>query len=321
VQLQTLRHRSPRGTEPPDIAVLDCGLAFNERDVEGDLTGEEPIRYKFLSLSEGNTPGGNRRDPRSDLTAISALLLYCLTRQNIGFLFDENGRPPHRRPGCTMQELLAGDPRRRQAELFFDRAFAIDINKRFQSPDELILRLATLTDKPPVAFREPFEVANIRAAELRGRHRRTQLAVHGDRFEKTIVPDIKVWLQNTVPHFPHPFGGGQMSLHDISKPLPDGMETMWFEGNTQSILFAVTVGYYGHLNHWLFAARTAVRGTDGVLLGLTTRVTHTPDLSPPWEELMVFSPTELPGSGEFIDRFKEGLSRAIDLLSDDVERT
>ena len=32
-------------------------------------------------------------------------------------------------------------PRRRQVELFFDRAFAIDMSKRFQTPDELILRL------------------------------------------------------------------------------------------------------------------------------------------------------------------------------------
>jgi hypothetical protein len=99
------------------------------------------------------------------------------------------------------------------------------------------------------------------------------------------------------------------------------METMWFEGNTQSILFAATVSYYGHPRTWLFTARTAVRGDEGVLLGLVTRITTTPDFSRPWEELMIFNPSQLPPTEDFIRRFDEGLSRAIDELSDDVEQT
>ena len=75
-----------------DIVLLDCGLSFHEDETTKDITGQDPIRNKFLSLSEGNTPGGNRRDPRSDLTAVAGILFYCLTRKNIGLLFDERGR-------------------------------------------------------------------------------------------------------------------------------------------------------------------------------------------------------------------------------------
>src|SRR5262249_4227981 len=81
-----------RGLDPPDVVLLDCGLSFREGDEE-DLTGDEPIRNKFLSLGEGNTPGGNRRDPRLDLTAVSGILFYCLTGQNIGAHFDQHGLP------------------------------------------------------------------------------------------------------------------------------------------------------------------------------------------------------------------------------------
>jgi serine/threonine-protein kinase len=212
-----------RGLAPADIVLLNCGLSFHGSDAAGDLTGDEPIRNKFLSLSEGNNPGGNRRDPRSDLTAVAGILFYCLTRENIGFLFDERGLPPHRRSGCTMQEVLVGDLRRRQVELFFDRAFAADINSRFQTPEELILRLMPLADQPGISFRNPIDVANTRAAELRQRHPRTQLAEHGNHFQTTIGPAINRWLGQTAQHLPKPYIFGQLSLHDISKPLPDGM--------------------------------------------------------------------------------------------------
>jgi serine/threonine protein kinase len=309
-----------RGLDPPDIVLLDCGLSFHEGDEE-DLTGEEPIRNKFLTLAEGITPGGNRRDPRLDLTAVSGILFYCLTGQEIGGHLDQHGLVPHHRPRCTMREVLAADPRRRQVELFFDRAFATDINKRFQNPEELLLRLATLTDSPTTTFRNPIDVANTRAGELLLRHRRTQLAAYGHHLQKTLTPAINDWIGQTSQHLARPYFPGQMSLHDISKPLPDGMETMWFEGNTQSILVAFTISYYGHPRTWLFTARTAARGDEGVLLGLIIGITTTPDFSSPWEELMIFNPKELPPAEEFIRHFNEGLSRAIDDLSDDVERT
>jgi hypothetical protein len=310
-----------RGLDPADVVLLDCGLSFHGGDTEGDLTGDEPIRNKFLSLSEGNNPGANRRDPRSDLTAVAGILFYCLTRQNIGLLFDERGLPPHRRPGCSMQEVLDSDPRRRQVDLFFDRAFAADINSRFQTPEELLSRLAALAGQPAATFRSPVQVAYARAAGLRARHRRTQLAEYGNLFQKTLGPAVSSWLAQAAQSIPRPYLFGQMSPYDISQGLPPGMETMWFEGNTQSVLLAATVSYYGRPRTWLFAARTAVRGDEGVLLGLITRTTTTPDFSRPWEELMVFNPAELPPAEDFIRRFDEGLSRAIDELSDDVEQT
>ena len=100
-----------------DIVLLDCGLSFHKKDeTTKDITGQDPIRNKFLSLSEGNTPGGNRRDPRSDLTAVAGILFYCLTRKNIGLLFD-GAAAPHHRPACSVRELLGdvGDNRRRKS--------------------------------------------------------------------------------------------------------------------------------------------------------------------------------------------------------------
>jgi hypothetical protein len=163
-------------------------------------------------------------------------------------------------------------------------------------------------------------VASTRAAELRQRHRKTRLAEYGQHFQKTLGPVIDQWLVQAEQKLTRPYSAGRMSFHDMTKPLPPGMESMRFEGNTESILLAVTVGYYGHAAMWLFVARVAVRGDEGVLLALVTRISNPLEFSQPWDELMQFNPKDLPPPDDFTRHFNEYLSRAIEVLSDDVER-
>lgn len=187
-----------RDFDSADLVLLDCGLSFNENDADLDLTEQEPIRNKFLSLPEGNTPDGDRRDNRSDLTAVAAILFYCLTGQNIGLLHDQNGHPPHRRQGSDVRALLASDPRLSQVELFFNRAFPPEIQNRFQTSEELRDRLAGLTSKPSEVFRNPLKVISHRITGLQQGHRKTQLADYGRRIHQHVSQEMTKWLNQLM---------------------------------------------------------------------------------------------------------------------------
>jgi len=96
-----------RDSEKADLVMVDFGLSFNERH-DGDTlthTGEQ-LRNSFLALPETNTPGGDRRDARSDLTALAAILYFCLTGYGVGQLRDGTGKAAHRRAGYSAREVL-----------------------------------------------------------------------------------------------------------------------------------------------------------------------------------------------------------------------
>jgi serine/threonine-protein kinase len=137
-----------RNTEKAECVLLDFGLSFNE-DAEQNLT-HTGVRFdnKFLSLPERRVLGGDRRDPRSDITGVVALLYFCLTGYIPGDLQDEKRRPPHRRPSYGIRDCLGKLTAMDQLEVFFDRGFAQDIESRFQSCQELDLRLKALLKSP-----------------------------------------------------------------------------------------------------------------------------------------------------------------------------
>ncbi len=308
--------------EKSDIVLLDCGLSFNENDIDDDLTAHDPIRNKFLSLSEGNTPGGNRRDPRSDLTAVAALFLYCMTRQNIGLLFDENALAPHRRPGCLMEELLGKDDRRNQVELFFNRAFDLDISNRFQTPEELQSRLLALNQCSIISFRNPIEVAQAQSTILRKSHRKTQLAEYGSRFQAKNINEIQKWFNNIfMQQIPKPFIAQGIGISISSVPFPSGFELMYFPGSQPAILFTISLSYEGHPRSCLIAAVACLRGNEGVILGTHSLVSSNRQLNDPWVEYTAFDPESPPPIGELLPCIGEILSSSIVRLSTDVQGT
>lgn len=121
--------------DPSDVVLLDFGLSFRREDVGVTDTGEH-IGNRFLGLPERMAPGSDRRDIRSDLTAVAGLLFYLVTGDQPVVLVDEQNKPPHRRSDKTR---TIGESKSRIASLerFFDRAFGVMIEARFQDIAEI----------------------------------------------------------------------------------------------------------------------------------------------------------------------------------------
>ena len=170
--------------DPADVVILDYGLSFNsEQDddiaKQSETRQSETLDNSFLSLPERCVPGGDRKDHRSDLTGVCGILHFCLTGEFPVDLQDQNGRPPHRRPGRSVRDHLKNDPRIPHLEAFLDTGFATSIDSRFQSTDELVSRLRDVL-APSAARRviDPWDFARQSAERLLKHDRKTQLGAY-----------------------------------------------------------------------------------------------------------------------------------------------
>ncbi|MFC1735100.1 serine/threonine protein kinase [Candidatus Hydrogenedentota bacterium] len=158
-----------------DVVIIDYGLSFNADDPDVTVTGET-FRNQFLDLPETNTPGGNRRDPRSDVTAACAIFYYLLTGNAVGQLQGGDGRLPHMRSGYSIRECVGDSPTVGQLEMLFNRGFAPNVDNRFQSVAEFRDRLIHATSTSTVNVPEdPILVAERASEVLRKGDRKTQI--------------------------------------------------------------------------------------------------------------------------------------------------
>ena len=109
-----LRHRGRRLRR---IHRSGCHVPFRPRSRQP----RDPRRHEHHGPYRRDLRRGCRRDHRSDITAICAMVYFCLTGQNPGHLQDQRGRPIHRTPGHSVREVLGDDPRAESVELFLDR--------------------------------------------------------------------------------------------------------------------------------------------------------------------------------------------------------
>ena len=157
-----------------DAVLIDFGLSFNESD--DDLTeNEETFRNKFLDLPETNTPGGDRRDARSDITCLSALLYFCLTGNRIGQLSDSDGVLPHRRSGFSLRDHFPDDARLLGLEALLDTGLQPSVTARHQTIDEFIARLELATDSAPEQAGNIADLAQLAYQQIHSTNRETQL--------------------------------------------------------------------------------------------------------------------------------------------------
>ena len=165
-----------RHLETADVVIIDYGLSFNA-EIDKDVTDtEETFRNKFLDLPETNTPGGNKRDPRSDITAACGILYYMLTGQVPGQLIDGGGKQPHVRPGYSIRERIKDHPRLSHLEIFLDCGFASNVENRFQTVDEFVERLRVVLEHRSTAeIEDPIEVGKRESVRYRQLDRKTQL--------------------------------------------------------------------------------------------------------------------------------------------------
>ena len=168
-----------RSLDPADVVVVDYGLSFNAEDPQDLTQTSETLDNSFLSLPERRIPGGDRRDPRSDLTGVCGILFYCITGTRPVDLTGPSGEPPHRRRGSSLHEVLGEDTRVPALDLFFGRGFASDLDQRFKNAQELLARLDDIAN--PKARRmetTPAAFAKESAKRLLQYDRRTQLSTY-----------------------------------------------------------------------------------------------------------------------------------------------
>ena len=229
-----------RSQDPADVVVVDYGLSFNAAEPTPLTTTSETIDNKFLSLPERRIPGGDRRDPRSDLTGVSAVLFYCLTGKPPVDLVGPKNEAPHRRDGSSLRDILGDGDHLAALESFFDCAFSSDLDARFQTSKELIDRLDSILSpkmlKPPV---DPVTFAKEAAERFRKRDRKTQLAEFAKVAEKVIgslVQTVAEFRGGVVAFTVHPSRGGAPS----EERMPEGTD------HVPVTPFCVAVGHEHH---------------------------------------------------------------------------
>ncbi len=215
-----------RDFEKGDLVIVDFGLSFNqEQFADGQAVTETGDRFRnqFLSLPEHGTLGGSRRDPRSDLCSLCAILYFCLTGHQPVYLQDEQGRLPHRRNNFSIRETLGNHPICKPLEAVLDRGLAVNIDDRFQTIDELLGRLKGAAAMKDKTIENPLAVAREVRASLRQRDRKTQLA----DFAAIAAPLFQLMTQHA-----HQVGrqlseeGFLFGISGIPATTPEGIEAV-----------------------------------------------------------------------------------------------
>jgi serine/threonine protein kinase len=166
-----------RSTEPADVVIVDFGLSFNEDEAVNLTETEETLDNRFVSLPERRGPGENKRDPRSDLTGICAILFYCLTTCSPRNLRDSQGRPPHRWPSARFGERIPSADQRNALDLLLTRGLSYELDLRFQSAEQLKSRLNDILNPQVGAIGEELDAVLVReTTALRRNDRKTQLS-------------------------------------------------------------------------------------------------------------------------------------------------
>src|SRR5258708_23322195 len=165
-----------RDLSTPDAVIVDFGLSYqHETDNTVTITGET-MRNRFLVLPELNTLDGERRDPRSDLTALTAVLYYCLTGREPRMLRSSSGAPIHRTSGSSIREFLATDPRLNAVESFLDRGLAYELEQRFTNCAEFKGRLRQVLTANSRVLKDPIQIGKDPSSRLGRLDNKTQLA-------------------------------------------------------------------------------------------------------------------------------------------------
>jgi serine/threonine protein kinase len=297
-----------RDFDKADLVVLDLGLSFDRTGEQETVTRTgETMKNELLALPEAITATGDRRDKRSDITNIVAVFFYCLSGHLAGHLRDQRDLTPHRRSGQTMDELLAGDSRRRQVEFLLDLGFTPDIEGRFQTIEELQGRFASVLTPVGSAKKDPIQTAKGLGAKLRLTDRKLQLQEY--------VPAAQA-LENqvhryvsTLPNQLKPFTLSMAGL-GVNMPLPTGIDMVAEPG------FAIVIGLTTRQDTRSINLRVGAKGNRCVLLW-TMRAQQGGAMGPSsqWHEIAWFDTSTPPDDNEVITWIKDIISTVMEDLA------
>jgi serine/threonine protein kinase len=298
-----------------DLVIVDYGLAFNTENPDVTVTNET-FRNRFLDLPETNTPGGNLRDPRSDITAVCAIYYYALTGHVPGQLQSGDGLPPHMRSGYSLKESLQADAPIGQLEILFNRAFSPNVDNRFQTIVEFCDRLELVTAVTHATVPEdPIAVAERASATLRHRDRTTQIQEFRQPAQQ---------LMQTIQTYAQKYSGqlGRFALavtqneNKLGKAIAEGLDRV----HPHQLKLQLNAAHYNHLR--ILVLTVASQGEQCVILrqafareGASNKIEPASD----WSELLWYDASDQSPTLDAVHRdIQAWMNQAIQDLTDHV---
>lgn len=132
-----------------EIVLIDFGISYIKDFRTDDTKIGQELENRFLHLPEkaGHSKEAKRKEC-SDITYCCGILFYMLTRKNPKHLKDENGRKPHEKFENIINLQWVGSEKLKILNAIFDQGFEYDIDKRFQSIEELIRAINKINRYP-----------------------------------------------------------------------------------------------------------------------------------------------------------------------------
>ncbi len=299
------------GPETNDVFIVDYGLSFNSTDA--DLTrADETIRNRFLDLPETNTPGSNRRDPRSDVTAVCATYYFMLTGHYPGQLQDASGKLPHLRPGYTVREAISDDARQSQIELVLSRGFNPTISKRYQSIEELSERLVQIhKGSMSMARPNPIATAAEMSAHLRAQDRKTQL-MEFEPAASSLLREFKHRVKEIGKELER-FKVGMREVGDSGPSLDRGLD-----GVTQTFLVQLNVDHHNVMRQRNYRVASRDEQCMVVACDAPPRPSDGGEAEAVWQEIVWYEGKPDEVLGKLILEFKEWLDQRLQEITAEI---
>lgn len=256
-----------------DVVLVDFGLSFNLNSIDDATKVGERFRSDFLTLPETTMQGGNRRDPRSDITMVCGVFYYLLTGNYPIHLQGPDGKPPHLRSGQSIKEVQPPVPAIAQIEAFLSMGFSQNIESRFQTIEDFQnrIRLVHSHESNQAPRLDPVAISVQVADRIRRYDRKTQLANYSAIAQK-VMSQIYAYAEgfnNKLSGFT--YQAGQMGFDAHSRKnlkLPVGIEPL----DTNLLMIQLSLPIH-KLDLTAFLAIGA-KGEQCVVLIQQTRIKH-----------------------------------------------
>jgi len=167
-------------------------------------------------MPERRVLGGNRRDPRSELTSICAILYYCITSKAPIDLLGPDGKAPHRRIGYSIKEKLGASPAIARLEAFFDKGFYQNIDDRFQSIPEITSRLEGVSNPAAKETTEDPKLIASRVEKLLLKHNRNVQLAEYKKISGQLIAALESELSTLGSLQPYSIHGISLVLSGLS---------------------------------------------------------------------------------------------------------
>lgn len=151
------------------LYLVDFGISVNQNDEQKITPVGQELGNRFIRLPEFSAGSTSKRDSRSDLSLACGIALYLFTGKYPRVLVNENGQFPHQTDEAI--EFISKIKMPFIWNTIFDKAFQLDISKRWSCAKEIIELLNRMdnienTDKAQVEEQLKLHAKRIQSSNL-----------------------------------------------------------------------------------------------------------------------------------------------------------